>query len=147
MGEKLSIDIKPNGNSYEITVNGKAYKASTEFMTDSSMPMLTFGVMGDGDVATFNYVRDFKKAAVSFVISKETYSIKPESTRNLKAFADDIAFMTGYKDGSFKPTQDITRGEAIVAMAKLEINKAVFLSGSMPFALKSSSLGIIKEEN
>ncbi len=124
LGEKLILDIMPKGDLYEVTVNGKTYVIPTNNLDNPEAVYLVFGVMGDGNIKSLNYDKSFKKAAVSFVISKETYVLDVPSARTLKPFAKYSAFMSGYKDGSFKPEQALTRGEAIVSMAKLLINKS-----------------------
>ena len=124
LGEKLVLDILPNRDMYDITVNGKTYVIPTDNLENPEAVYLVFGVMGDGNIKTLNYDKSFKKAAVSFVISKETYVLNVPSARTLKPFAKYMAFMSGYKDGSFKPEQAITRGEAVVSMAKLLVNKS-----------------------
>lgn len=124
LGEKLTLDIIPDEEMYEVTVNGKTYIIPTDNLDNPEEVYLVFGVMGDGNIKTLNYDKSFKKAAVSFVISKETYVLDVPSVRTLKPFAKYTAFMSGYKDDSFKPEQALTRGEAIVSMAKLLINKS-----------------------
>lgn len=124
LGENLTIDIMPNDGKYIITVNDKSYTIPTENLDDPEEVYLIFGIMGDGDIKTLNYNKSFKKAAVSFVIAKETYTLSVASARTLKPFADYTAFLAGYKDGTFKPEENLTRGEAVVAMAKLLTDKS-----------------------
>lgn len=123
LGEDLTIDIIPNDDKYVITVNGKAYTIPTVHLENPEEVHLVFGVMGDGNIKTLNYNKSFKKAAVSFVIAKETYTLSVASARILKPFAAYTAFMAGYKDGKFKPKKNLTRGEAVVSMAKLLSDK------------------------
>lgn len=123
LGEDLTIDILPNDDQYMITVNGKSYTIPTVNLDNPEEVHLIFGVMGDGNIKTLNYNKSFKKAAVSFVIAKETYTLSVASARTLKPFAAYTAFMTGYKGGTFKPEKNLTRGEAVVSMAKLLIDE------------------------
>lgn len=124
LGENLTIDILPVEDKYMITVNEKSYTIPTVNLDDPEQVYLIFGVMGDGNIKTLNYNKSFKKAAVSFVIAKETYTLSVASARTLKPFASYTAFMTGYKDGAFKPDKNLTRGQAVVSMAKLLVNQS-----------------------
>lgn len=124
LGENLTIDIMPIDDEYMITVNEKSYTIPTVNLDNPEEVYLVFGVMGDGDIKTLNYNKSFKKAAVSFVIAKETYTLSVASARTLKPFAVYTAFMAGYNDGTFKPDKNLTRAEAVVSMAKLLTNKS-----------------------
>ena len=124
LGENLTFDVMPENDNYVITVNGKSYTIPTDNLYDPEEVHLIFGVMGDGNIKNLNYNKSFKKAAVSFVIAKETYELNVPSARTLKTFAKYTAFMEGYEDGTFKPKQALTRGEAIVSMAKLLVDKS-----------------------
>lgn len=123
LGEELVIDIVPNGDMYDITVNGKTYSVPNTYVSNPEELYLVFGVFGDGNIKTLNYQKSFMMAAVSFVIGPETYTAEAVSVRTLKPFATYSAFMSGADKKNFKPEQALTREEAIVSLAKLTIDK------------------------
>lgn len=136
LGETLTLHIKLNDGQYEITVNGVTYYVPEEHETypifDPESIYLAFGVVGPltlnadtNSISSLNYHDEVsERCDVSFVIDKNNLMSDKESLKTLKPFADYIAFMSGYKDGTFKPEQEITRGEAIVAMAKLLVDES-----------------------
>lgn len=123
LGEKLVIEVELKGDQYVMTVNGKSYTVPTSYLSNPKSLYLGFGVWEDGEISTLNFNKSFKKAAVSFVIGKETYLANIDSNKSPLPLADYMAFMEGYEDGTFKPEAPITRGEAILAMANLIIDR------------------------
>ena len=120
---KLTIDVVLKDDTYEITVNDKTYTVPTSYLPDPKSPYVGFGRFCDGDIRTLNYQKDFKKAAFSFVIKKETYEADTHSNKSLLPLAKYKAFMEGDKNGAFKPEEAITREEAILAMARLLVDE------------------------
>ncbi len=120
----LDIEVNSKDNQYEFVVNGKSYMISdTGFLKNPKEIYAVFGVPTDGKFnAGMGWDKSYKKGPVSFVIAKETYVPEDISTRTLKTFAEYEAFMTGYEDGTFKPDEKLSRGEAIVAVSKLLVD-------------------------
>ena len=121
--DKLVIDVELIEDSYIFTVNGKSYTIPITYLSNPKSLCLGFGAWEDGEIQSLNYNKNFKKAAFSFVIGKETYTVNSDVNKSFLPLAKYSSFMNGYKDGTFKPEQAITRKEAILTMAKLLVKK------------------------
>lgn len=126
LDSKLDLRIALKGNNYEITANGKTYTfaVDSKYLSDPANVRIGFSFFCDGRAQNLNYNKSYKKAAASFVIDQLFYDGEPISTRLIKPLAKYAAIMTGATKDKFEPEAPLTRGEAIVATAKMLTNKA-----------------------
>lgn len=133
----LQLNLKKTGTEYHLTYDNESTLVDQGIGVFSAYNTLyvTMGVMGGIEINTDTVTVTGLQATAStnmnqtipsgkyvqFTIDELSDSNKPKPVKYLSADAPYVAFMTGSTDNStlFKPAEALTRGDAIMAMAKL----------------------------
>lgn len=117
----IETKIRLDGDNYQVTVNGKDYvfpASHTGYpMKDPSSVYVSYGVFSGGKIGSLNYGENMLKGEVSFTVSELGYDGEKERTQVPFAWAQ--ALLAVDKNGLFRPDDALTRGEAVIAIAKI----------------------------
>ncbi len=119
----VTLHLNKEGEDYCLTVNRKTYRFPATFsdapLADPSHVCFSFGLFSDGKIGTINFNKTFDKGDISFMIHNIQYD--GASERTLRPLASTFALFTGV-EGSFRPDDALTRGEAVSAVVSLYAN-------------------------
>lgn len=117
----IETKIRLDGDNYQVTVNGKDYvfpASHTGYpMKDPSSVYVSYGVFSGGKIGSLNYGENMLKGEVSFTVSELGYDGEKERTQ--VPFAWTQALLAVDKNGLLRPDDALTRGEAVIAIAKI----------------------------
>lgn len=136
---ELGIEIAYADGKYSATVNGETFSFDASSLSNAGNIKIGIGTMSDFNI-TDSEISELKiwedlSGTVSFCLNKSEITLDNRPVKTLKPFAKYEAFFSINSDGKFGIEDNLTRGEAIIAVAKLladeeDINSAKTFASS-----------------
>lgn len=120
---EMTLEIRYNNGRYYATVNGENFDFDSTSLSNAENIKIGIGTMSDFSIAdsAISGLKTWEDLnnTVSFCINKSEIALDNRPTKTFKPFAKYEAFFELNSDNKFGINDNLTRGEAIVAVAKL----------------------------